>query len=311
MMGYKEGIILMDTIKRLATKLEYLAFSILAFISPKVASDIRYKKILHRKCNFKKPTTFNERLMVLKLGQYYKNDLITECCDKYKVRKYVQRCGCEKILNELYFDCNDPNEISWHTLPSKYVIKCNHGCNYNIICTNSKELNIELAKAQLRKWMKEKYWLKAAETNYRFIQPKIIIEKYIETKAGKFPIDYRFYCTKGEVKTCLLMHYSNEGYEHHDSYHIYVDADYRPLDIGQSIAESWQLPEKPKNFEEMWNYAKILSKPFPFVRVDLYSCDGKTLFGELTFSPCGCTGLYNISPMLDEMFKEINSESIY
>jgi len=300
----------MNAIKRIAINMEGFAFSAIAFFSPKVASKIRYKQIIKEKCDLKNPARFNERLMVLKLGQYYDNDLITECCDKLEVRKYVRECGCESILNELYFECDDPEQIPWDTLPDKYVIKCNHGCDYNIICTDSKKLDKESAINQLRKWMKEKYWLKAAETNYKFIKPRIIVEKYIETNAGKFPIDYRFYCTKGEVKTCLLMHYSDENYEHHNSYHIYVDENYMPLDIGQSLEESDQLPEKPKNYQEMWNYAKILSKPFPFVRVDLYSCDGKTIFGELTFSPCGCTGLYNISSKLDEMFKKIDSEKM-
>ena len=37
----------------------------------------------------------------------------------------------------------------------------------------------------------------------------------------------------------------------------------------------------------MIRYAKILSKPFPQVRVDFYEVDGKVYFGELTFSSLG------------------------
>ena len=33
----------------------------------------------------------------------------------------------------------------------------------------------------------------------------------------------------------------------------------------------------------MLEYASILSKPFPFVRVDFYNENGKVYFGELTF----------------------------
>ena len=32
----------------------------------------------------------------------------------------------------------------------------------------------------------------------------------------------------------------------------------------------------------MLDYAKTLSKPFPFVRVDFYNENGKVYFGELT-----------------------------
>ena len=47
--------------------------------------------------------------------------------------------------------------------------------------------------------------------------------------------------------------------------------------------------EKPDNINEMYEYAKKLSKPFKFVRVDFYNYNGKVIFGELTFTPAGCT----------------------
>jgi hypothetical protein len=35
----------------------------------------------------------------------------------------------------------------------------------------------------------------------------------------------------------------------------------------------------------MLEIVKLLSKDFPFVRVDLYNVDGNIFFGELTFYP--------------------------
>ena len=49
---------------------------------------------------------------------------------------------------------------------------------------------------------------------------------------------------------------------------------------------------RPECLEEMLSYAEILSKPFPFVRVDFYEVDGHVYFGELTFTPTGCLGTY-------------------
>ena len=43
--------------------------------------------------------------------------------------------------------------------------------------------------------------------------------------------------------------------------------------------------EKPSNFDEMILLAENLSDKFPFVRVDFYSINGKTIFGEMTFYP--------------------------
>ena len=39
----------------------------------------------------------------------------------------------------------------------------------------------------------------------------------------------------------------------------------------------------PKNYYKMVEYAEILSKSFPHVRVDFYNIDGTIIFGELTF----------------------------
>ena len=40
---------------------------------------------------------------------------------------------------------------------------------------------------------------------------------------------------------------------------------------------------KPKGFEKMKDLAKILSKGFSHVRVDLYDINGNIYFGEMTF----------------------------
>ena len=49
------------------------------------------------------------------------------------------------------------------------------------------------------------------------------------------------------------------------------------------------VPEipKPTSFEKMKEYAFILCKEFPFVRMDFYDIDGKIYFGEMTFTPKG------------------------
>lgn len=50
------------------------------------------------------------------------------------------------------------------------------------------------------------------------------------------------------------------------------------------------IPEKPFSLDKMVETATILSKPFPFVRVDFYQYKDKAIFGEMTFTPAG--GLY-------------------
>lgn len=59
--------------------------------------------------------------------------------------------------------------------------------------------------------------------------------------------------------------------------------------------------KKPETFERMKEIAKILSRDFEFVRVDLYEIKGNILFGELTFSPACCVFPYFSKKFDEEM----------
>lgn len=64
---------------------------------------------------------------------------------------------------------------------------------------------------------------------------------------------------------------------------------------------SGQKINKPKNYDQMIEFAELLSKDFPFVRVDFYEVNGNLYFGELTFYPG--SGLEKFSPeKYDEIF---------
>ena len=53
----------------------------------------------------------------------------------------------------------------------------------------------------------------------------------------------------------------------------------------------------PDSLKTMAEYARILSKPFPFVRVDFYFANNKIYFGEITFTPAnGCLLYTSPSP---------------
>ena len=43
--------------------------------------------------------------------------------------------------------------------------------------------------------------------------------------------------------------------------------------------------EKPSNLDEMTRLSETLAQNLPFVRVDFYSINGKSIFGEMTFYP--------------------------
>lgn len=267
-------------------------------ISPKLSSKIMYRVIMKKNCNLKNPQTFNEKIQWLKLNYWPNNKLAIQCSDKYKVRAFVEDRGCGEYLNELYYCWNSPEEIEWEKLPEKFVIKCNHGCAYNIICNDKSQLSEEKTKKQLSKWMKEDFSLVSAEPHYNKIERKIICEKYLEDDIK----DYKFFCFNGEPK----FFYISQGDLHNmKADFFYVDgkkADFKRIDHETFEKE----PSMPVNLEKMIEESRKLSNMFPFVRVDWFEVAGKMYFSELTFSPC--TGMMPLSPddadyKLGQLFK--------
>lgn len=261
--------------------------SFLARISPNKASKYLYKKMFGRKLDLKDPKTFNEKLMYLKLNEYNNNKLVINCSDKYAVREYVTDKKCGNILNKLYGVYSNANEINWKELPQKFVLKCTHGCGFNIICTDKEKLNKKETIKKLNKWRKKTFGYDTAETHYTKIKPKIICERYLETDAGMLPNDYKIYCFNGEPKLVLTCTERASKLKLN-----FLDLNWKELDIGTENYKSNTIPTKPNNFQEMIEYAKKLAEPFKFVRVDFYDYNGEVIFGELTFTPAGCCAQY-------------------
>ena len=89
-----------------------------------------------------------------------------QCADNYPVRDYVKAMGCGEILNELYGVYERPEDIPWDKLPQRFVLKCNHGCGYNILCRDRSSFDRAAATRMLKRWMREDYWRVRAELNY-------------------------------------------------------------------------------------------------------------------------------------------------
>ncbi|WP_440100009.1 ATP-grasp fold amidoligase family protein [Serratia ureilytica] len=257
----------------------------LAVLAPELKARLIYKRAFGKPLNLQAPSTWNEKINHLKLNDYSKNALVTQCADKYAVREYIKAKGCEEILNELYFACDSVQEIPWETLPEKFVIKGNHGSGYNLICQNKQSLNIKSASQLIDGWMKDDYWKTYVELNYKGIQKKIIGEKYIESANGHEPEDYKIYCFRG-VPYCTLL---CVGRDTGTPKYYFFDKDFKFLCYSEDCLalsqEEIDAFVKPEGYDELFEYAARLSAPFEFVRVDFYISQGQIIFGELTFTP--------------------------
>ena len=132
--------------------------------------------------------------------------------------------------------------------------------------------------------MRIKYGCMTAEQGiYSKIKKKIIAEKYIDSFQNAPPNDYKFFCSYGDVK---MLFVACDRYDNKTKFDYYTP-DWKWIDVKNSHPNKGPIP-KPQNYEKMIEYASILSKRFPLVRVDFYNIDGQIIFGELTFTHFGC-----------------------
>lgn len=263
-------------------------YELLYDISPKLLLRVRFLSYYHyykKFLSFKNPITLDEKIQWMKLNFYDNNPLISQCADKYAVREYIKKCGCGDILVKLIGAYDNASEIDWDSLPNKFVAKWNFGCGHNLICTDKSKLDKKQTIDKLNNWKKDsnRFYKWGAEMQYKSIQPKLIIEEYIETGTDMAPVDYKVYCFHGEPY-CLL---TCTGRESGRPKFYLVDKNWNLLRLNKAGLEAPDgfVPYKPDGYEKIFDYAKILSKDFPFVRADFYYENGQVYFGELTFSP--------------------------
>jgi glycosyltransferase involved in cell wall biosynthesis len=252
--------------------------------------------------NFKKPNNLSEYLLMKQCEPEFKR--FAEYADKIKVRDYVSRKGLADILPKVYQIVKDANHINFDTLPEKFVLKTNHGCGSHIFCKDKSVLDIKNVIETLNKTMKAVYSI--VEPHYKFIEPLIYAEEFIDDKKHQLPIDYKFMMCGGDIGSILVcsnrdtklkLSVFNTKWENLST----VWLNYKNRYTGDI--------EKPKNLDKMIEIAKILGKDFEFVRVDLYDIGEKIFFSELTLTPAGGYLLYYTDFALQEMYKPIAIKS--
>lgn len=243
-------------------------------------SDLYYEAF-GKEMNWENPMTFNEILNWEKL--YNHDPLRTTLADKYAVRDWVAAKIGENYLTKLYGVWDNPDDIDFTMLPNAFVLKPNNGSGRNIVCKDKRLLDVNMTKNRLKEYLqpsRSHFYSGTFEWQYKNIMPKVICEEYLQGVAESV-YDYQFYCFGGEpkyiwcIKASHLPHCQASFYD--------LNWQMQPFSFGYPKDE--MIAPKPSKLEEMIKIAKILSKGFSHIRVDLYNLpDGRVLFGELTMT---------------------------
>ena len=262
-------------------KIAYGLLKKMKFLPPVFYVKIYYEYYTGKKMNVKAPRDFNEKIQWIKV--FYKPDILTRLADKLEVRNYVRDKIGEQYLNTLLAVYKHADEIVLDALPEQFVLKGTHGCNYNLIVKDKNKITLRRVKRLMRKWLGRNYYYRSGlEWAYKNIPPRVIAEAYMKEEGKDVLNDYKLYCFDGKVKFIHVdIDRNTEKYNR-----CFYDLEWKklPFNRGQKSIFEGEV-KKPENLREMITLAETLADTFPFVRVDFFSVNGKSVFGEMTFYP--------------------------
>jgi hypothetical protein len=227
---------------------------------------------------FRSPRSFSEK--VWHRGLYDRDPCWTLLTDKLRARDYVQSLVGSDYLIPLLWSGREPSQIPFETLPSRFVLKANHGSNYNILVPDKQRLDRAAAIDQLSYWLTMNYCesqVAGMEWGYKHVVPRVMVEAFIgERDCGA--TDYKLYCFSG--RTEFIQIDTDRGRDDHRRSFFDREMTFLPMRIDKPYHE--ELPPVPPMLAEMIRVADVLSGDFPHIRVDFFTSGDRFYFCELT-----------------------------
>lgn len=257
---------------------------------PQLISDEAHAKLLFRVMfgytpDLRHPQTMNEYICATKISDaklaYWKYT------DKFEVRSYVRDVIGDQYLNDVIGVYESFDAIDFDRLPDAFAMKATHGSSYNIIVPDKSRLDKAAAKKKFDRWLKENFYYKDREKNYKNIKPRIMCDAFLQPADGQLE-EYKLFCFRGKVG--FIQHNKQIDGRRYDNI---FDAQWNILPVKYGY-DGFPGDSKPQNGDELIAIAERLAAPFELVRVDLYNVDGRIVFSELTFHSGG--GLIPFEP---------------
>jgi len=185
--------------------------------------------------------------------------LVKKLCPQIKVAKVIRQ-----LKGPADFQNSDRNK--------NHLLKASHGSGWLLDLDTTSYL--QTIKGILMSW--NKIYTKDDEIQYKYLRPRFFIEEKIDCKySGKTgkAHDMKVHCINGQPYFLLLRK--------DQKLRNYYDINWQPV---MPLEFTF---EKPDNFATILEYCRQLSKPFEYVRVDLYMGVDGVYFSEYTFTPHG------------------------
>lgn len=234
--------------------------------------------------NINQPKLFNEKILYRKFvtGDHVRYGILS---DKILVRDYIAKTIGDNYLIPMIHQTSQPVTLLKLASLKNTVIKPNHGSGMvEILLDEPNESQKQQLLKRCEEWLNRDFSLEAREIHYRYIKPRILVEKYVGE--GKFAaVDYKFHMFNkkdGNFEYVLQVIYNRAG-DAPLSMNFYVNnlqhCFYKIRDTG------FDIKSETATLEKTLELSKKLASDFDYVRVDWYINEGQIFFGELTFTP--------------------------
>ena len=245
-------------------------------------AQIQYHRQMGCWANLRHPATYSELILQRCLRPDPRWSALT---DKLAVREYVrEKIGDAHLVPLIAVPEVFTREV-FEALPTAFVMKANHGCAFVEVVRDKSLTSFEKLNKLATKWLSVDYYSVSRERQYRSIKPRIYFEQLLVNREGQIPADLKMHVFGGRPDGPRI-HSQIIADRFGDARGDIYDENWRCLNVtaGQYTPSDAPIP-RPENWDEVERIAARLAEDFDYVRVDLYSLDGKLYFGELTFTP--------------------------
>lgn len=223
--------------------------------------------------DWKNPTGYNDLIHWLKVHDQRPEHIIA--CDKVAVREMVWAQAGSSVLI--------PASIGWPPAILPGVVKCSHDSGSAVVIGEPADIAPALQRLNAR--LAKPYGAEKGEWAYQFVEPRIIAERLL---AGQI-IDYKFHCAHGQVRWVQVI-WDRASAKPREA--IFTpDGKLTTLHMDDKMRHAPDASKHPgpEAWEALTELALKLAAGWRYVRVDLYWCEARPWFGELTFWPkAGC-----------------------
>ena len=216
----------------------------------------------------------SDYLFRLKTGDTAYNPLRAYISDKEFVNDYVRSKVGDKFNVPTIAVLHNFEEARSFAYPKRCCIKPTHLSGIVILRENGEDIDLN----RIKYWFDRNHYNIGREKNYRFLNPKIIVEPLIFDSTQNE--DLKFFCYRGKVK---LIQVDVDRQNFHRR--IYFDRNWNRQDFSILKPLYEGTYQKPRSLDKMIGLADKLSEAFEFIRVDLYAKADEIFVGELTNWP--------------------------